>query len=90
MTTPASQGVVRGIVALMTAATLACARPPALWFERGQEQTQASIDATGVSRVSLHGGVARVTVGPSADDSVHVVVSLRSTDQERLREIKLV
>jgi len=44
------------------------------------------MDAAGVSRVSLHGGVARVTVGPSADDSVHVVVSLRSTDQERLRE----
>lgn len=71
---------------MLAASSCARPRPPALWFERGQEQTQASIDATSASRVSLHGGVAQVTVVPSTDDSVHVRLSLRSTDQKRLRE----
>lgn len=73
-----------GAAACVTAA-VACARPPALWFERGQEQTQATIDATSAGSLSLTGRVARVTVVPSADDSVRLIVSLRSTDAERLR-----
>ena len=64
----------------------ACVRPPALWFERGQEQTHASIDVAQANRVSLVGRVARVTIVPSQDDSVRVSVSLRSTDHERVRE----
>ena len=82
----ATRGLTRGIIALMITSTVACARPPALWFERGQEQTRMALDATGTSRVALHGKVARVTIVPSTHDSVHVTVSLRSTDQERLRE----
>jgi hypothetical protein len=72
--------------ALLAASACARPRPPALWFERGQEQTQASIDVTGANRISLHGRVAQVTIVPSTDDSVHVRLSLRSTDTERLRE----
>ena len=70
----------------LAAAALACARPPAQLFERGQTQTQASIDATNTGRLSLEGGAARVTIVPSSDDSVRVTTSLRSTDQKRLRE----
>ena len=72
-------------VALTTSA-LACARPPALLFERGQTQAQTSFDAASLSRLSLEGGAARVTIVPGNDDSVHVTTSLRSTDQQRLRE----
>jgi hypothetical protein len=72
----------------LVAGALACAnpRPPALLFERGQTQTQASIDVTNANRLSLEGGAAKVTIVPSTDDSVRVTTELRSTDQKRLRE----
>ncbi len=65
---------------------LGCVRPPALWFEKDAEEARSSFDASGIQRLSLAGGVARVSIAPGADDSVRVVVSLRSRDQERLRE----
>ena len=71
---------------MLATAAIACAHPPAQLFERGQTQTQTSIDATNATRVLLEGGAARVTIVPGTDDSVHVTTSLRSTDQQRLRE----
>ena len=73
-------------VGVLAISTLACSRPPALLFERGQTQAQTSFDATGTSRLSLQGGAAKVTIVAGTDDSVRVTTSLRSTDQKRLRE----
>jgi hypothetical protein len=70
----------------LTITALACSRPPALLFERGQTQAQRSFDAANTTRLSLEGGAANVTISTGGDDSVRVTTSLRSTDQERLRE----
>ena len=76
------------VLTVHAVASTACARPrpPALWFEQGQEQTQASIDVSKASRVSLVGRVARVTIVPGEGDSVRLSLALRSTDTKRLRE----
>ena len=74
------------VVGALASVVLACSRPPALLFERGQSQAQRSFDAAGTSRLSLEGGAAKVSIVAGTDDSVRVTTSLRSTDQRRLRE----